>query len=98
MTWGGVGQYILTEDGRLTLPFRDHETVHLNYKRKKITMWAANLRGAKPWCGEYVHYTEDGSDSIRLTYVVQIRNGRVSSIKETHRDVRPARPLKELLQ
>lgn len=63
-------------------------------------MWASNLRGGAPGKGkkkgQYITYTENGEDCISITYVVQIRNGRVSSIKEKWREVKPARPFAEM--
>lgn len=70
----------------------------ITWKRKKITMYASNCRGGGPRNGEYVWYTKDGSDYVSITMVVQIRNGKVSSIKEKGRSVKPARPFSEFHQ
>ena len=65
------------------------------WKRKKIHLYASNLRGGSPRDGKYVYFTENGEDYISINYVVQIRSGKVSSIKEQSRDVKPAKPMSE---
>lgn len=64
--------------------------IPMNYKRKRLEIHATNLRAAGPQGDKYVYYTDDGSDCIDISYIVQIRNGRVSSIKENGRDTKPA--------
>jgi hypothetical protein len=107
----GMGQFTITESGELicestmisgmleNIGFKFHP-VPIKYVRKKIEMHASNLRGGAPGRGKnkgrYINYTENGEDYISIVYVVQIRNGRVSSIKEKWRDVKPARPLVEM--
>lgn len=101
----GMGDYVITEDGQLQMQSnimshilmealgQSHEDMKpypLNYKRKRIEMHASNLRGAGPRNGQYVYFTEGGEDYIDITFVVQIRSGKVSSIKEKSRSVKPA--------
>jgi len=76
----------------------DIEPFTLEYKRKKIELFGSNIRGGRPATKEekengetYVFLTDDGSDLIEITYVVQIRNGKISSIKEKHRKTTPAK-------
>ncbi len=99
-----MGQYIITEDGRLRyaddltcqLPEHLREAMQPKYKRKRIRMHATNLRAGGPRKGEYVWFTTNGEDLIDIDYIVQIRDNKVSSIKETNRRVRPARPVSEM--
>jgi hypothetical protein len=81
----------------------DIEPFALEYKRKKIELFGSNIRGGRPATkkekenGEtYVYLTDDGSDLIEITYVVQIRNSKVSSIKEKYRKVSPAKKYEKL--
>lgn len=67
----------------------------IEWKRKKIEMYASNLRAGGPRDGQYTYFTEDGSDYISICYVVQIRNGKVSSIKEKFREAKSALPISE---
>lgn len=106
-----MNEYIISKDGELLLDVsssfiyailkevlkdqKEPEPSKVFYKRKKITMYASNCVGGGPRNGEYVYYTEDGSDIIDVDYVVQIRNGIVSSIKEISRRVKPALPISE---
>ena len=106
----GMGEYIITEDGQLMMErhmltgilmeafgaTEDPPPMPVNYKRKRIEMHGSNIRGGGHRNGEYVWYTNDGSDYIEITYVVQIRNGKVSSIKEKNRTTQPARPFTEM--
>jgi hypothetical protein len=106
----GMGEYTITEDGVLQVESNmmswileealkvDHKplAIPLTYRRKRIEMYASNLRGGAPRGGKYVYFTDDGSDYISVTYVVQIRNGKVSSIKEKSRSAQPARPYSEM--
>jgi hypothetical protein len=104
----GMGSWTITEDGGLQCDqtligglLEQEFSVKIppcpiSYKRKRIEMTASNLRGAGPRKGKYVYFTEDGSDLIEITYIVQIRNGKVSSIKEKLRTQRPARPMSEM--
>ena len=105
----GMGEYVITKDGRLRMRetaeikslkswfgAKNYEKlIARNYSRKRIEMYGSNLRGGAPRDGKYVYFTEDGSDYVGITYVVQIRDGVVSSIKEKSRTVTPARPMKE---
>jgi hypothetical protein len=105
---GGMGQYTITEDGQLMLESNmmreifksEPKPVPVKYVRKKIEMHATNLRAGAPGKGkkkgQYIYYTENGEDYISIVYVVQIRNGKVSSIKEKWREVKPASPYKEM--
>lgn len=102
----GMGQYTITEDGELqldstTLTFMLAEAMgapegfqpkpmKISYKRKRIEMYTSNIRGGAPSKDGYVYYTDDGSDYIEITYIVQIRNSKVSSIKEKIRTAKPA--------
>lgn len=79
----------------LELPEEQLPSTSIDYKRKRIVMYASNVRGGKPGKKGYQWYTDDGSDKIDITYVVQIRNSRVSSIKELSRTVEPALPYKD---
>ena len=100
-----MGDFTITENGEVTIDHsimgdflaeavgvsRDLlKPMRITWKRKKITMYASNLCGAGPRNGKYIYYTKDGSDYISITYVVQIRNGKVSSIKEQSRHSQPA--------
>lgn len=100
-----MGDYVITEDGQLQMQNclvghillealgmgqEDMKPLPINYKRKKIEIYASNLRAAGPRDGGYAYFTENGDDYISITFVVQIRNGKVSSIKEKHRSVQPA--------
>ena len=96
----GMGQYIITKEGELFLDLSCYNipgipeffltNKKIGYSRKKIEMYGSNIRAAGPRDGKYVWYTDDGSDYISITYIVQIRKGKVTSIKETHRTVEPA--------
>lgn len=68
----------------------------MTWKRKKIHMHASNIRGGSPSKDGYVYYTDDGSDCISINYVVQVRDGNVSSIKETGRSAQPAKKISEM--
>lgn len=108
----GMGQYAITEDGQLVLESNmmtnilrevfksEPKPILVKYVRKKIEMYATNLRGGAPGKGkrkgQYISYTENGEDCMTIVYVVQIRKGRVSSIKEKWREVKAARPLAEM--
>ena len=102
--------YVITEEGEvqisnsimgnflceaLGVDSKELPPVKVSWKRKKIEMYASNCAGGAPRNGEYVWFTHDGSDYIGITYVVQIRNGKVSSIKEKYREVKAARPISE---
>lgn len=105
----GMGRWVITEEGELqcegNLEFYilgeacgfegDMPAVAVKYKRKRIELFGSNLRGGGPRGKKYVWFTDDGSDYISITYVVQIRNGKVSSIKEKSRSVQPALPYAE---
>ena len=104
----GCGDWTITEEGELRAD-RNIATeifaealnvcippVMVRYKRKRIEMYATNLRGGGPRGKKYVFFTENGEDCISITYVVQIRNGKVSSIREKWRQAQPALPLKEM--
>jgi len=108
----GMGQYTITEDGQLVLESNmmtdilreifksEPKPLPIKYVRKKIEMYASNLRAGGPGKGKnkgkWIEYTENGEDYISITYVVQIRNSRVSSIKEKWRETKSARPISEL--
>jgi hypothetical protein len=103
----GMGAYTITKDGQLVIEstmlsdqFAEIMGVEfrpspMNFCRKRIEMHASNLRAGAPGKGrdkgKYINYTDDGSDWVQIGYVVQIRDDRVSSIKETSRVVSPAR-------
>ncbi len=102
----GMGEYTITEDGRLlmdsnlttwmireALGCKEFPPVPLEYKRKRIEMRADNLRGGAPRGKRYVYFTDDGGDYTEVVYVVQIRDGKVSSIKEKFRQCQPAQPI-----
>lgn len=107
----GMNEYILSEDRELLLNVKHSMIygmlkevfgapenpipTKIFHKRKKIIMSATNCRGGGPRNGKYVYYTDDGSDIVDINYVVQIRDGKVSSIKEESRNVKPALPLNE---
>lgn len=100
----GMGDYVITKDRVLQVENtimasilmeaigveQQPLAIPLNYKRKRLEMYGSNLRAAGPRNGTYVHFTENGDDYVEITFVVQIRNGKVSSIKEKHRSVKPA--------
>lgn len=108
---GNAGSdFVITEDGELQIEHSimanilcealeiDPEAIPptpIFWKRKKITMYASNCRGGGPRDGKYVWFTDDGSDYVRATMVVQIRSGKVSSIKMTHCSSEPALPFSE---
>lgn len=101
----GMNEYVITETGQIHLvrtavigallglswceDFQEEPTP-IMWKRKKIHMYASNIRGGSPSENGWISYTADGSDCIDIGYDVQIRNGKVSSIKEVHRIVKPA--------
>jgi len=96
-----MGDYVITEEGRLQMQnslvsnvlMENHEDVTpitISYKRKRIEMYATNLRGGAFRDGKYVNFTDGGVDCIEITLIVQIRSGKVSSIKEKSRFVKPA--------
>lgn len=99
-----MDDYIITEEGELVVRPLALQILSksfgkqlldllapVNYKRKRIEMYTTNLRGGSPTKdGKYVYYTDGGVDLVDITYVVQIRSGKVSSIKEKFRKVRPA--------
>jgi hypothetical protein len=102
---GIMAEYTITEEGEITLdnwfmksilvdvlqiPKENIKPEKLYWKRKKIQMYSSNCCGGGNINGKYVMFTKDGSDCIEISYVVQIRNGKVSSIKESSRSVRPA--------
>lgn len=107
-----LGEYTITEDGKLVLNNcamgrllmqslgapNDYEPqpILVEYVRKRIEMFASNMLGSATREGKRIVYTDDGSDRIDITYVVQIRNSKVSSIKEKCRTVTPARPISEM--
>jgi hypothetical protein len=72
---------------------KDVKPILCNYKRKKLELDASNIRGGRrdPETNSYVMLTENGEDACSIVYTVQIRNGKVSSIKEKHRKVEPAK-------
>jgi len=83
--------------GKSSEDIRNYESkTPMIWKRKKIHMHASNIRGGSPSKDGYVYYTDDGSDYISINYVVQIRDGKVSSIKETGRSVQPAKKISEM--
>lgn len=103
----GMGQYTIDEDRQLYCEFTVSARilkqalgidklprVSMFYRRKRIEMAATNMVGGGPVKGNCVPRTKDGSDCINIVYVVQIRDGKVSSIKEKHRSCEPALPAK----
>ena len=104
----GMGDYTITGDGRLlmdgsmathlleqVLQTGDITPLCLGYKRKRIEMHADNVRGGRHVAGQYRWFTEGGVPAVHISYVVQVRNGRVSSIKEKWRKEEPALPFAE---
>lgn len=103
----GMNDYVIDEDGRLflesglmselitTLTGKTTPFLPIEYDRKRIEMSACNGRGGRPTKNGYEVFTEDGSDRVEIGYVVQIRNGVVSSITEKYRSSKPARPMAE---
>lgn len=94
---GGMGDYEITESGEVR-PVFDQVTVEicrrlgldvvapLQWKRKRLEIYASNICGGKPMPdGSYKHLTRNGEEPLWITYVVQIRNSVVSSIKELRR-------------
>lgn len=67
----------------------------LTYRRKRLELYASNLRGGKPMGKKkkWQVFTANGEQMVEVTYVVQIRDGLVSSIKEKHRRVEDALPM-----
>ena len=91
----GMGEYTITEEGQLCASLNSWRPGPIYYKRKRLELYASNLRGGKPTPSGFQYYTENGEDYVSIVYVVQIRDGKVSSIKEKWRRVLPARPMKE---
>lgn len=93
-------EYTISENGEL---FMEHSCMDfifqgimgefkptkIEYKRKKIVLYTSNIKGGKPVDGGYLLETCDGMPCLNIHYTVQIRDSRVSSIKETHRFERP---------
>jgi hypothetical protein len=102
-----MGNYEITKDGEVHMlgtPAWDMISEFLKiemrpmplfWKRKKIHLHASNISGGSPSKDGWITYTRDGSDCIDVNYVVQIRNGKVSSIKELSRTVRSAQKMPE---
>lgn len=72
------------------------DPIPVKYVRKRLEIHATNLRGSKGPPNKRITYTDNGEDMVDISYVVQIRNGKVSSIKELNRTVKKARPIKEM--
>lgn len=106
---GTMADYEITADGTLILvstvlsgmlaaAFGGKKVVPVpvNYRRKRIELHASNLCGGAPSKEGYVKFTQDGEDAMDITYVVQIRDGKVSSIKEKWRRVDAAMPISKM--
>lgn len=105
----GMGEYVLDSEGRLWISNtmlgglltqalgvnKGVDATLVPYKRKRMELYASNLRGGSPSPNGYIHYTEDGSDYVQITYVVNIRDGK-TRIKELSRSSEPARPIVEM--
>ncbi len=103
----GMGEYEISEDGKVCILSTPAwsilsgvlelkmQPMPLFWKRKKIRLHTSNIAGGSPSKDGWITYTKDGSDCVEINYVVQIRDGKVSSIKETNRVVKPAQKLPE---
>lgn len=68
----------------------------IRYKRKRLSLYATNLRGGRPVGKEYCHFTDNGDPYVWITYTVWIYNGKAGPIRETSRCEKPARPVSEM--
>ena len=107
----GMGNYIVTKEGKLCFhsdpismilckalgtQLEDIKPVEVVYKRKKIELYSTNIIGGKPGKNDdYIWLTNNGEDAITISYILQIRNGKVSSIKEKNRSIKSAQKFEE---
>lgn len=100
--YGGMNDYEITKDG-VVKPVIDSGLLDfcrelglemdapLRWKRKRLEIYASNISSGRPMPdGSYGYTTFDGQEMCDITYVVNIRNSVVSSIRELHRRTEPA--------
>lgn len=98
----GMGDYEITADRKvicgstarlLKLMPDSNITAEQKWKRKRIELYASNLRGGRMVGKKYRSFTDDGEPVVAVTYVVWIRNGRAGKVMEVRRDEEPALPM-----
>ncbi len=100
----GMGDYEITDIGEIKRVPPSPQIAKLLpglfqpvlYKRKRIELYATNLKGAGPRPEGYCSFTENGEDCEEIVYIAQFRNGKLSSLKEKYRDKKPALPMSEM--
>lgn len=106
---GGYGEYAITKDRQLVIVdtivgsmLREALSITdmpprqpIQYKRKKIQLYASNIRAGRKVGRVYRSFTEDGSPSVKLIYTVWIYDGKVGKMRETMRKEDKALPMFE---
>lgn len=103
---GMMGDYSITKDRKLVivdtcigetlreaLGVAKQPPIPVKYKRKKLLLYASNIRGGRKVGKEYRQFTEDGSPCVSLHYRVWIYNGKAGPIREVSRVEKPALPM-----
>lgn len=92
MTGSAVGLMLATAFGAGDVKFK----TPVPFKRKRLELYTTNGCGGRRVGKTYMNFTKNGEPYVAITYVVQIRSGFVSSIKEKSRVEKPALPKSRL--
>ena len=71
------------------------QCVPVKYKRKRLELFATNIRGGRKVGNTYCHFTENGEQYVNILYVVWIRDGIAGPIREKSRSDGDALPMSE---